>query len=338
MLKKIDVRAGVNRLRKFHNTGQMEENTEQDMTVPADVMIECDSLVKIYKTKDIEVLALQGLDLTVKRGELMAIIGNSGSGKSTFLNMIGGLDRPSAGKLYVDGKNLFQMSEEELVEYKRSTVGFVWQNNARNLLPYLTAWENVMTPMLFTTGDNSRKTEEKKKRALELLSLVDLEHRADSKLNQLSGGEQQRVAIAIALANNPKLLLADEPTGAVDRKTSNVILDMFRKLNEELGLTIVIVTHDKELAGKVNRVISIRDGKTSSERIMKNEYRKKMETMDINWNEEETNLQQLQEEYAVLDRAGRVQIPSELLKEMGMSGNKVKLELVNGKIVIEKPE
>lgn len=332
-MKKIDVRNSVNRLRKFRNADRIEDDEEQKVAVPDDVMIECDSLVKIYKTKDIEVLALQGLDLTVKRGELMAIIGNSGSGKSTFLNMIGGLDRPSAGKLYVDGKNLFQMSEEELVEYKRSTVGFVWQNNARNLLPYLTAWENVMTPMLFTTEDAGNKTEDKKKRALELLSLVGLEHRANNKLNQLSGGEQQRVAIAIALANNPKLLLADEPTGAVDRKTSDVILDMFRKLNEELGLTIVIVTHDKELAKKVNRVVSIRDGKTSSERIMKNDYREKMENMDINWREEET-----QEEYAVLDRAGRVQIPSDLLKEMGMSGNKVKLELVNGKIVIEKPE
>lgn len=332
-MKKIDVKNSVNRLWKFRNTDRIEDDEEQKVAVPDDVMIECDSLVKIYKTKDIEVLALQGLDLTVKRGELMAIIGNSGSGKSTFLNMIGGLDRPSAGKLYVDGKNLFQMSEEELVEYKRSTVGFVWQNNARNLLPYLTAWENVMTPMLFTTEDAGGKTEDKKKRALELLSLVGLEHRANSKLNQLSGGEQQRVAIAIALANKPKLLLADEPTGAVDRKTSNVILDMFRKLNEELGLTIVIVTHDKELAKKVNRVVSIRDGKTSSERIMKNDYREKMEAMDINWREEET-----QEEYAVLDRAGRVQIPSELLKEMGMSGNKVRLELVNGKIVIEKPE
>lgn len=332
-MKKIDVKNTVNRLRKFRNTDRIEDDAEQKIAVPDDVMIECDSLVKIYKTKDIEVLALQGLDLTVKRGELMAIIGNSGSGKSTFLNMIGGLDRPSAGKLYVDGKNLFQMSEEELVEYKRSTVGFVWQNNARNLLPYLTAWENVMTPMLFTTEDAGNKTEDKKKRALELLSLVGLEHRANNKLNQLSGGEQQRVAIAIALANNPKLLLADEPTGAVDRKTSDVILDMFRKLNEELGLTIVIVTHDKELAKKVNRVVSIRDGKTSSERIMKNDYREKMENMDINWREEET-----QEEYAVLDRAGRVQIPSDLLKEMGMSGNKVKLELVNGKIVIEKPE
>ena len=262
------------------------ENPEQTMDVPDDVMIECDSLVKIYKTKDIEVLALQGLDLTVKRGELMAIIGNSGSGKSTFLNMIGGLDRPSAGKLYVDGKNLFQMTENELVKYKRSTVGFVWQNNARNLLPYLTAWENVMTPMLFVEEkEKAVSEEEKKKRALELLELVGLGHRKDSKLSQLSGGEQQRVAIAIALANNPKLLLADEPTGAVDRKTADDILEMFRKLNEKLGLTIVIVTHDKELAKKVNRVVSIRDGKTSSERIMKNDYRERMEHLDIDWQE-----------------------------------------------------
>lgn len=318
----------------MRNNSRLVETQGEGLVVPEDVMIECDSLVKIYKTKDIEVLALQGLDLTVKRGELMAIIGNSGSGKSTFLNMIGGLDRPSAGKLYVDGKNLFQMTEQELVEYKRSTVGFVWQNNARNLLPYLTAWENVMTPMLFMEGnENKRSEEEKKKRALELLELVGLGHRKDSSLSQLSGGEQQRVAIAIALANDPKLLLADEPTGAVDRKTADDILEMFRELNEKLGLTIVIVTHDKELSRKVNRVVSIRDGKTSSERIMKNDYREKLEQMDINWREEET-----QEEYAVLDRAGRVQIPGELLEEMGMDGNKVKLELRDGKIIIEKPE
>lgn len=331
---KINLKEKISKVKQIKNPESAMENPEQTMDVPDDVMIECDSLVKIYKTKDIEVLALQGLDLTVKRGELMAIIGNSGSGKSTFLNMIGGLDRPSAGKLYVDGKNLFQMTENELVEYKRSTVGFVWQNNARNLLPYLTAWENVMTPMLFVEGkETAVSEEEKKKRALELLELVGLEHRKDSKLSQLSGGEQQRVAIAIALANNPKLLLADEPTGAVDRKTADDILEMFRKLNEQLGLTIVIVTHDKELAKKVNRVVSIRDGKTSSERIMKNDYRERMEHLDIDWQEEET-----QEEFAVLDRAGRVQIPGELLEQMGMDGNKVKLELIDGKIVIEKPE
>ena len=331
---KINLKEKISKVKQLKRPEPAMENPEQTMDVPDDVMIECDSLVKIYKTKDIEVLALQGLDLTVKRGELMAIIGNSGSGKSTFLNMIGGLDRPSAGKLYVDGKNLFQMTENELVKYKRSTVGFVWQNNARNLLPYLTAWENVMTPMLFVEEkEKAVSEEEKKKRALELLELVGLGHRKDSKLNQLSGGEQQRVAIAIALANNPKLLLADEPTGAVDRKTADDILEMFRKLNEKLGLTIVIVTHDKELAKKVNRVVSIRDGKTSSERIMKNDYRERMEHLDIDWQEEET-----QEEFAVLDRAGRVQIPSELLEQMGMDGNKVKLEFIGGKIVIEKPK
>ena len=275
--------------------------------------------------------ALKNINMEIPEKSITALIGPSGCGKSTFLNMIGGLDRPSAGKLYVDGKNLFQLTEEELVDYKRSTVGFVWQNNARNLLPYLTAWENVMTPMLFR--QDSMTEAEKKQRAEELLALVGLSERKDNKLSQLSGGEQQRVAIAIALANDPKLLLADEPTGAVDRRTADDILDMFRRLNETLGVTIVIVTHDKELASKVNRVISIRDGKTSSERIMKSEYKQRLEDITINWNEEE-----VQEEFAVLDRAGRIQIPSELLQEMGMKGNKVKLELVDGKIVIEKPE
>lgn len=289
-------------------------------------MIECDNLVKIYKTKDLEVLALQGLDLLVKRGELMAIIGNSGSGKSTFLNMIGGLDRPSAGKLYVDGKDLFRMNEKELVEYKKKTVGFVWQNNARNLLPYLTAYENIMTPMLFSDEKN------KGDRVMELLDMVGLSHRKNSKLSQLSGGEQQRIAIAIALANRPKLLLADEPTGSVDRNTSDYILDMFRRLNEELGITIVIVTHDKTLTKKVNRVVSIRDGKTSSERIVKEDYINKLRDNTLDW-----NILESQEEYAVLDRAGRLQIPKELLEEMGVKDNKVKLEVKDGKIVIEKP-
>lgn len=328
---KINLKDKFENIKHLKSSNEMVEAQEEEIDVAEDVMIECDGLVKIYKTKDIEVLALQGLDLTVKRGELMAIIGNSGSGKSTFLNMIGGLDRPSAGKLYVDGKNLFQMTEQELVEYKRNTVGFVWQNNARNLLPYLSAWENVMTPMLFDEN-KGMSPEEKKQRAMELLDLVGLKHRINSSLSQLSGGEQQRVAIAIALANNPKLLLADEPTGAVDRKTADAILEMFRELNEKLGLTIVIVTHDKELANKVNRVISIRDGKTSSERIMKSNYKERLESLDINWKEEET-----QEEFAVLDRAGRVQIPNELLEEMGIEGNKVKLELIDGKIIIENP-
>ena len=174
------------RTERLFKTIKQEQRTEcevnhSDMIVSSNTMIECDNLVKIYKTKDLEVLALQGLDLHVERGELMAIIGNSGSGKSTFLNMIGGLDRPSAGKLYVDGKNLFCLTEEELVNYKKHTVGFVWQNNARNLLPYLTAMENIITPMLFTKGIN------KQERALELLDMVGLGHRKNNRLSQLSG-------------------------------------------------------------------------------------------------------------------------------------------------------
>jgi ABC-type lipoprotein export system ATPase subunit len=301
-------------------------------------MIMADNLVKIYKTSDLEVLALQGLDLTVEQGELTAIIGNSGSGKSTFLNMIGGLDTPSAGKLFVDGKNLFKLSEKELVIYKRDTVGFVWQNNARNLLPYMTALENIMIPMQLTTEKN------KHDRAQELLELVGMAHRKNSRLNQLSGGEQQRIAIAIAIANRPKLLLADEPTGSVDSKTADYILDVFRELNRSMGQTIVIVTHDVTLSKKVQRVVAIRDGKISSERILKERYRDRAEdgaeqTTDdgstakaVNWHEEET-----QEEYAVIDRAGRIQIPRELLDSLGVSGNKVKIEFADGKIVIEKP-
>lgn len=293
-----------------------------------DIII-CENLVKIYKTKELEVLALQGLDLNIAAGELMAIIGNSGSGKSTFLNMLGGLDRPSAGKLTVDGKDLFKLNNRQLTEYKRDTVGFVWQNNARNLVPYLTAQQNVQLPMLF--GSEKKR----KDKALELLELVGMSHRKNSKLSQLSGGEQQRIAIAIALANSPKILLADEPTGSVDTKTGNYILDVFRELNRSMGLTIVIVTHDRQLSKKVNRVVSIRDGKTSSEMIMKQSYADVLASVgalgDVSM-EADTHT-----EYAVLDRAGRVQIPKELLESIGVTGNQLRLEVENGKIIITPP-
>ena len=290
-------------------------------------MIECENLVKIYKTKDIEVLALQGLDVRIERGEMMAIIGNSGSGKSTFLNMIGGLDRPSAGKLLVDDKNLFKMNERELIEYKRRTVGFVWQNNARNLIPYLTAWQNVQMPMLFDSG---RK---KKQRALELLELVGMSHKKNSRLTQMSGGEQQRIAIAISLANDPKLLLMDEPTGSVDAKTGAYILDMLRTINRETGITIVIVTHDPLLAKKVNRVVAIRDGKVSSERVMKQSYLDRLHDIDAF-----TETHEVQDEYAVLDRAGRLQIPRDVLEKLNITGNHVKLEVSGERIILEKPQ
>ncbi len=308
-------------------------------------IVQTDNLVKIYKTKDIEVVALQGLDLTVDEGELMAIIGSSGSGKSTFLNMIGGLDHPSAGKLFVDGKNLFTMKEKELVEYKRNTVGFVWQNNGRNLLPYLSAYENILIPMQLN-GEKDKegnkegnreviKNEERKKeRAKMLLDLIGLSSKRNNSIQSLSGGEQQRVAIAIALANAPKILLADEPTGSVDSKTSDAIFSIFQSLNKEFGQTIIIVTHDLSLSNKVQRVAAIRDGKISSERILKENYAERIKNAgnEIDWHTEET-----QEEFAVIDRFGRIQIPSDLLKELNLTDNKMKVSLKKGKIYIEKP-
>jgi ABC-type lipoprotein export system ATPase subunit len=229
-----------------------EEKTES--------ILVCDGLVKIYKTEDVEVMALQGLDLTINKGELVAIIGKSGSGKSTLLNMIGGLVRPTAGRIYVDGKDLFSMTDQQLAAYRQSTVGFVWQNSAQNLFPYLNALQNVEAPLYFVRMSEK----ERREKAMELMKMTGIDHKAQSYPMQLSGGEQQRVAIAVALANDPKILLADEPTGAVDSKTSNMIQDLFRKLNEKMGITIIIVTHDISLANKVSRVIMVSDGKIST--------------------------------------------------------------------------
>ncbi|MDR2606277.1 MAG: ABC transporter ATP-binding protein [Oscillospiraceae bacterium] len=287
-------------------------------------IIVCENLVKIYKTKDLEVLALQGLDLTIERGELMAIIGNSGSGKSTLLNMLGGLDKPSAGKLFVDGKDLFKLNEKELSDYKRGTVGFVWQNNARNLIPYLTALNNVVLPMQFA-GD-ARSASERREWAMLLLELVGLEDKAKKRLAELSGGEQQRVALAIGLANTPKILLADEPTGSVDVNTCMQIMSFFRKFNEELGVTVIIVTHDTTLTQYVKRVVSIRDGKVSSE------------FLGLSRGESEDAFEAFShEEYAILDRAGRVQIPDEFLKRLDLPGNRVKLTLDDETVKMSRP-
>lgn len=291
-----------------------------------ETMIKADGLVKIYKSKETEVLALQGLDLTVEEGELTAIIGNSGSGKSTFLNMIGGLDRPSAGSLFVAGSNLFTMTERQLVGYKRDTVGFVWQNNGRNLLPYLTVLENIMLPMSLSS------TKKKKEKALELLEKVGMSAKKRSRMNMLSGGEQQRVAIAIALANSPKLLLADEPTGSVDVRTANYIFDVFTELNKG-GQTILIVTHDVALSKKVKRVVAIRDGKISSERVLKEAYADRLQESAIDWRQEDT-----QDEYVILDRAGRLQIPAEFLESLQLKDNKVSIGMHDGKVVISNPE
>ena len=287
------------------------------------MLLELDHISKIYG----DLRAVDDLNLTVPEGEWLAIVGSSGSGKTTLMNIIGCLDEPTSGSYLLGGRDITQCTNKQLAEVRNKELGFVFQSF--NLLPKLTALDNVALPLLY----GGVKKAERLERARAALETVGLSDRVDHRPDQLSGGQCQRVAIARAIVGKPKLLLADEPTGAVDRKTADDILEMFRKLNEKLGLTIVIVTHDKELAKKVNRVVSIRDGKTSSERIMKNDYRERMEHLDIDWQEEET-----QEEFAVLDRAGRVQIPSELLEQMGMDGNKVKLEFIGGKIVIEKPK
>ena len=309
---------------------ESEKGTQQETTESGrPPMIECENLVKIYKTAEIEVVALQGLDLLVEAGELMAIIGNSGSGKSTLLNALGGLDRPSAGKLHVDGKDLLKFTDNQLVAYKRETVGFVWQNNARNLVPYLTALENVELPMMLT-GE-----QKKRHHALKLLDMVGMAHRRNNRLSQLSGGEQQRIAIAIALSNNPRLLLADEPTGSVDSKTAAHILDVFRELNKAMGLTIVIVTHDMQLSKKVDRVVAIRDGRTSSEYIRRTSVVEEMASIKglQDFGEPETH-----DELIVMDRSGRIQVPAAYLEALGLKGkNKIKVELEGERIVLYAP-
>ncbi|WP_054028214.1 ABC transporter ATP-binding protein [Bacillus sp. FJAT-28004] len=292
-------------------------------------MIDCEGLVKIYKTDDLEVVALQGLNLKVNEGELMAIIGNSGSGKSTLLNTLGGLDRPSAGQVHVGPWDLLKITEEDLVKYKRETVGFIWQNNARNLLPYLTALENVEMPMMLS-GKVDRAY------AKQLLEWVGLKERMHNKLHQLSGGEQQRVAIAISLSNRPKLLLADEPTGSVDTATSDLIMGIFRRLNREIGITIVIVTHDLTLAGKVDRVVAIRDGLTSTEFIKRNP------NITLDGGEAElpatsSGLQSVHEAYVVVDRVGRLQVPKEYLSALNIK-DKATMEFDGERIIITPPK
>ena len=224
-------------------------------------LVVCDNLVKIYQIDEIEVVALQGLDLEIRRGEMMAIIGASGSGKSSLLNIIGGLDRPSAGQITVNGRNLLKAPDKELEDYRLNDVGFVWQQSSRNLIPYLTAQENVELPMIAAR----EQAEPPAERARELLDAVGLLSHSHHRLAQLSGGQQQRVAIAVALANQPQILLADEPTGEVDSVTANQIWQLLRDLNRRFNLTSIIVSHDRDIARIVDRVIGIRDGKISTE-------------------------------------------------------------------------
>jgi ABC-type lipoprotein export system ATPase subunit len=265
-------------------------------------LIVCDNLVKIYKVADLEVVALQGLDLLVEQGEFIALVGASGSGKSTLMNILGGLDVPSAGRAVVAGHVLGEMGRRERNEYRRRVIGFVWQQTARNLLPYLTARQNVELPMLL----NDVNKAEREARAVDLLARVGLPGRGDHLPERLSGGEQQRVAIAVAMANQPDVLFADEPTGELDSVTAHEVFDLLRSVNTELGVTIVVVTHDPLVSEQVNRTIAIRDGRISTETL-----RRRAVT-------EAGDHHVISEEYAVLDRVGRLQLPRAHVEALGL--------------------
>ncbi|MFE3114637.1 ABC transporter ATP-binding protein [Streptomyces niveus] len=280
-----------------------------------DALIACDRLVRIFTADGVEVQALQGLDLLVAEGELMALVGASGSGKSTLMNILAGLDVPTAGAAKVAGRDLLAMDAKARLRYRREAVGFVWQETGRNLLPYMTAGQNVSLPMQLSGSGRRGGRAERAARARSLLTMLDVADCRDRRPHQMSGGQQQRVAIAVALANSPSVLLADEPTGELDSATGEQVFAAFRRANEELGTTIVIVTHDQEVASEVRRTVAIRDGRTSSEVLRRTE-------VDATTGQESV----VAREYAMLDRAGRLQLPAEYTKALGME-HRVMLEL-----------
>ena len=283
----------------------------------AEALIVCDNLVRIYQVEDIEVQALQGLDLLVERGEMIAIIGASGSGKSTLLNVLSGLDVPTAGRARVANWDLLRMSAADRLAYRRSVVGFIWQQTARNLLPYLSAAENVELPMAFAGVKSAARSA----RADELLGALGMGDKANRRPGELSGGEQQRVAIAVALSNKPEVLFADEPTGELDSATGDDVFAALRSANTELGATVVIVTHDAAVSGQVQRTVAIRDGRTASEVVRRTEV------------DEHGTSSVVAREYAVLDRVGRLQLPADYRSSLGLR-SRVRLELENDHVGI----
>ncbi|MER5276593.1 ABC transporter ATP-binding protein [Streptomyces sp. NPDC002809] len=285
-----------------------------------DALITCDRLVRIFSTDGVEVQALQGLDLLVREGELMALVGASGSGKSTLMNVLAGLDEPTAGAAKVAGCDLLTMSAKDRLRYRREVVGFVWQQTARNLLPYLSAVQNVTLPMQL--AGRTRKKAERAARAESLLSLLEVADCRDRRPHQMSGGQQQRVSIAVALANEPSVLLADEPTGELDSQTAEQVFAALRLANEELGTTILIVTHDQSVAAEVRRTVAIRDGRTSTETLRRTE-------VDATTGQESV----VARDYAMLDRAGRLQLPADYTDALGMR-DRVLLELESDHIGI----
>ena len=279
----------------------------------------CRDLFKIYKRAELEVVALRGLDLTVDRGELIAIVGASGSGKSTLLNILAGLDSPSAGQVWVGERDLLDISEQRLVQYRRQDVGFVWQATARNLVPYLSVADNIELPMALAGQPGSRR----RAWAQEVLDALGIGDKAGRMPHQLSGGEQQRAAIGVALANQPPLLLADEPTGELDTATAVQVFEMLRTLNRGFGLTVIIVTHYPGVSQFVDRVVHIRDGRISSETISTASYQR--------------DGSRTEDEFLVVDEAGRLQLPQEYADRFRPSSTQrglARLGLEDGQITL----
>ena len=280
-----------------------------------DVLVTCDNLIKIYKVDDLEVVALQGLNLEVARGEMIAIVGSSGSGKTTLLNILGGLDTPTAGRVAVAGHDLARLGEQQRARYRGLVVGHVWQQSGRNLLVDLTIADNVDLPQILKGVGAARY----RSRTHELLEMVGLAGMAKKRPEQLSGGEQQRVALAVALANEPVLLLADEPTGELDSTTTQEIIAFMRQLNKELNITILIVTHDVAVASVVDRTLAIRDGRTSTETIRRKQADAASDvaqgTSAIIGLPRETH-----QEAIFIDRVGILQLPVEALERVPLDG------------------
>lgn len=228
------------------------------MTTPKNTstFIECKQVVRAFTVDNHEIVALRGIDFTMEKGETVAIIGPSGAGKSSLLNLLGGLDKPTAGRLIVDGQDLLALKGRKLAQYRLREVGFVWQEVDKNLLFHRSALANVTLPLMLAGVSPFQR----RKQAKDLLDAVGLMEHIHKKPTQLSGGQQQRVAIAVALANQPRLLLADEPTGALDREAATTVMDLLMGLRERYGLTILMVTHDMKVAQYADRVLTLRDG------------------------------------------------------------------------------
>ena len=279
-------------------------------------LVLCENLVKIYKVADLEVVALQGLDLEVLPGEMMALVGASGSGKTTLLNILSALDTPRAGRSIVDGYDLTRLTEAQRITYRRYVAGHVWQQSGRNLLPELSVMANIELPQLLGGINTGRR----KRHAEELLDLVGPKEMGKKMPDELSGGEQQRVAIAVALANDPVLLLADEPTGELDSAAASDIFALLRSLNRQLGLTIITVTHDVAVAAVMDRTIAIRDGRTSTETVRRDVPLEATSAYTPAASAFIGLPGETHRESVLIDRVGRLQLPKEAIERIPFNG------------------